>query len=125
CRRMGRIDRRYALVMDDTIAAYSLWHTFFGSMNFVAGSGVFIAWLAGGRDVVLGEMTLGTLMAFIAYLWLIYGPLQWFNQVYNWMSRAIAGAERIFEIMDADPEPYAAPNARPPAAVPRDVAFHH
>jgi ATP-binding cassette, subfamily B, bacterial len=121
---MGRFDRRNARVMEATIAADSLWHTFFGSMNFVAGSGVFIAWLAGGRDVVLGEMTLGTLMAFIAYLWLIYGPLQWFNQVYNWMSRAIAGAERIFEIMDADPEPYAAPDARPLTAVRGEIAFH-
>ncbi|HEX5323470.1 MAG TPA: ABC transporter ATP-binding protein, partial [Capsulimonadaceae bacterium] len=37
---------------------------------------------------------------------LIYGPLQWFAQVNNWFSRAMAGAERIFEVMDTDPEPY-------------------
>jgi ATP-binding cassette subfamily B protein len=120
---MSWFDRRNDRVMRATIAADSLWHTFFGSMNFVAGSGVFIAWLAGGRSVVLGEMTLGTLMAFIAYLWLIYGPLQWFNQVYNWMSRAIAGAERIFEVMDADPEPYSAPNAHPLTNIRGDIGF--
>lgn len=120
---MSRFDQRNARVMDATIAADSLWHTFFGTMNFVAGSGVFIAWLAGGRAVVLGQMTLGTLMAFIAYLWLIYGPLQWFNQVYNWMSRAIAGAERIFEIMDVDPEPYAAPDAQRLTSVHGDIEF--
>ena len=33
-------------------------------------------------------------------------PLQWFGQLNNWFSRAMAGAERIFEVMDTEPEPY-------------------
>ena len=49
-------------------------------------------------------MTLGKIVAFIGYLWLLYGPLQWFNQVYQWMTRALAGAERIFEVIDTQPE---------------------
>ena len=60
---------------------------------------------------MVGDLTLGTLVAFIGYLWLLYGPLQWFNQIYNWMSRAMAGAERVFEIVDQEPEPYREPNA--------------
>src|SRR5439155_10908150 len=40
------------------------------------------------------------------YLWLLYGPLQWFNNVYQWMSRAFAGAERIFEVIDMPQEQF-------------------
>ena len=52
------------------------------------------------------QMTLGDFWRIQAYLNLIYGPLQWFAQVNNWFSRAMAGAERIFEIMDTASEPY-------------------
>jgi ATP-binding cassette, subfamily B, bacterial len=34
----------------------------------------------------------------------VYGPLQWFAQVNNWFSRAMAGAERVFEVVDMTPE---------------------
>jgi ATP-binding cassette subfamily B protein len=37
---------------------------------------------------------------------MFYGPLQWFSQVNNWMTRAFAGAERIFETIDTTPEAY-------------------
>jgi len=42
---------------------------------------------------------------------LLYGPLQWFTQIFNWMSRAFAGAERIFSILDSKPERYDPPDA--------------
>jgi len=52
------------------------------------------------------ELTLGEFWEVNAYLNLIYGPLQWFAQVNNWFSRAMAGAERIFEVMDSEAEQY-------------------
>src|SRR5205085_9862556 len=33
-------------------------------------------------------------------------PMQWFAAINNWFSRAMAGAERVFEVMDTEPEPY-------------------
>ncbi|NLD99912.1 MAG: ABC transporter ATP-binding protein [Fibrobacter sp.] len=50
------------------------------------------------------DLTLGDLLAFIGYIWLFYGPLQWFTVVLNWMTQAFAGAERIFEVIDSVPE---------------------
>jgi ATP-binding cassette subfamily B protein len=52
-------------------------------------------------------------MAFYSYMWLLYGPLQWFGQVNSWMTRAFAGAERIFEVIDTPPEAYEDPDAVP------------
>jgi ATP-binding cassette subfamily B protein len=49
-------------------------------------------------------MKIGDFWMVTAYVGLVYGPLQWFAQINNWFSRAMAGAERIFEIMDMVPE---------------------
>ena len=48
--------------------------------------------------------SLGNFIMVNSYIALIYGPLQWFGQLNQWFSRAMAGAERIFEIVDAEKE---------------------
>lgn len=90
------------------IRADSRWYTIFGAMTFFTSLGTLILWTVGGPMVYHHELTLGQFWKVNAYLGLIYGPLQWFAQVNNWFSRAMAGAERIFEIMDMEKEQYQA-----------------
>jgi len=85
---------------------------FFATITFLTGIGMLIVWLLGGQQVLDGEITLGTLLAFYSYMWLFYGPLEWFGQVNDWMTRAFAGAERIFEVIDTEPEAYDNPQAQ-------------
>jgi ATP-binding cassette subfamily B protein len=75
-------------------------------MNLTSSLGIVIVWFFGGRRVLAGEVTVGELVAFVQYQMIMYRPLQWFAQLNNWLTRALAGAERIFEVIDADPEPY-------------------
>jgi len=90
---------------------------FFEVMFWIMSIGVAAVWLFGGVRIIgtdpagPGAFTLGTLLAFIGYLWLFYGPLQWFTTVLNWMSHAFSGAERIFNLLDSQPEVYDAPDA--------------
>ena len=84
---------------------------FFATITFLTGIGMLIVWLLGGEQVLNGRITLGTLLAFYSYMWLFYGPLEWFGQVNDEMTRAFAGAERIFEVIDTDPETYEDPEA--------------
>ncbi len=86
---------------------------FFSTMAFLTGLGVLIVWLLGGREVLAGELTLGTLLAFYSYMWMVYGPLQWFAMVNSWMTWAFTGAERVFEVIDTSPEAYSDPQAVP------------
>lgn len=88
------------------IRADTRWYTIFGALSFFTGLAPLINWTVGGYMVYAHEMTLGSFWKVAMYLGLIYGPLQWFAQVNNWFSRAMAGAERIFEVMDTEPEPY-------------------
>jgi ATP-binding cassette subfamily B protein len=57
-------------------------------------------------------------MAFIAYLGMFFGPLQWFSQALNWTSRALAASDRVFEIMDTQSE---VPTSKDAVSIPRVV----
>ena len=87
------------------------WFMLWSTMSLVTGFGMLIVWFFGGLEVLRGQLTIGTLLAIYSYMWLVYGPLEWFAQVNSWMTRAFAGAERIFEVIDTEPEAYEAADA--------------
>jgi ABC-type multidrug transport system fused ATPase/permease subunit len=73
----------------------------------------------GGRLVVDGGITLGTLVAFNSYVVMLVWPLQSLGMLFGFAQRAAASAERVFEILDRPPgiadRPGAATLAEPPA----------
>ena len=89
---------------DAALHADQQWTTAFGFMSLFVSAGALINWTVGGYFVFQNKMTIGQLWMVTAYIGQLYGPLQWFAQVNNWFTRAMAGAERIFEIMDMSPE---------------------
>lgn len=91
---------------DAGVSADTRWFTIFGFMMFFTTLGTLICWGVGGYLIVRGELTLGQFVTIQAYLGLVYGPMQWFAAVNNWFSRAMAGADRIFEIIDMQSESY-------------------
>ncbi len=99
------------------------WFVFFAVTSFLTGCGGLIIWLFGGVEVLRENLTLGTLAAFSSYMWLVYGPLEWFSRVNSWMTRAFAGAERIFEVIDASPEAYNDPEATSLAEIKGRITF--
>ncbi len=106
------------------VSADRLWYTYYPVMMFLTGIGAYLTWLLGGRSVIYNEeFTIGALMAFIWYLNMFYGPLRWLSQLNHWMTRAFAGAERIFEVLDSQPESYDAPDAVSMPSVRGDVEF--
>ena len=102
----AKFERRNHELRDAGVIADTKWFTVFGAMTFFTSLGTLINWTVGGYMVYQRQLSLGEFWMVNAYLGLIYGPLQWFAQVNNWFSRAMAGAERIFEVMDTDSEDY-------------------
>lgn len=82
------------------IRADGMWQGVFPLFALISTSGAILVWYFGGWMVLRDQISLGTLMAFTAYLGMLFGPLQWFSQALNWTSRAMAAADRVFEIMD-------------------------
>ena len=99
------------------------WEVFYATITLLTSFGMLIMWLFGGREVLRDALTLGTLLAFYAYLWRLYEPIEWFGEVNNWMTRAFAGAERIFEVIDTPAEAYNDPDAQPISNLRGEVSF--
>jgi ATP-binding cassette subfamily B multidrug efflux pump len=91
--------------------------------NFVNNVGFAIVAGAGGWMAVQGLATVGTIASFVYYARQFARPLNQIANLYNSIQSAIAGAERVFEIIDQVPELQDAPDARPLVHVQGDVVF--
>ncbi len=76
--------------------------TFFPIFGFAFGLGGLIIWYAGGESVLSGHITLGTLMAFLGYLGMFYGPISALTMFSNWLTGFLTAGQRTFEILDTD-----------------------
>ncbi|MDD5677849.1 MAG: ATP-binding cassette domain-containing protein [Kiritimatiellae bacterium] len=111
-RRVSQFDGLNTSLAGTYIGIQRVYGSFNEVMYWVMSVGVAMVWLFAVRQIVGGSgLTLGDLLAFVGYIWLFYGPLQWFSVILNWMSHAFTGAERIFEVIDSAPESYNDPEA--------------
>ncbi len=81
-------------------------------MDFLAGLGIAAIIFYGGYNVIHGHSTPGTFFSFLAALFMLYEPIKRLTNVNNTINQGIAGAERIFNIIDRDPDIEDTPNAR-------------
>ncbi len=65
----------------------------------------------GGMRVISGRLTPGGFFSFMAALMMMYGPIRRLTKANNAIQSAIAAAERIFEVLDMDPDIKDAPDA--------------
>jgi ATP-binding cassette subfamily B protein len=91
--------------------------------NFVNNVGFAIVAGAGGWMAVRGLATVGTIASFVNYARQFARPLNQIANLYNSIQSALAGAERVFEIIDEVPELADAPDAVPLEEVAGDVVF--
>ncbi|MDH7487687.1 MAG: ABC transporter ATP-binding protein [Anaerolineae bacterium] len=87
------------------------WATFFPAMRFVAALGTVIVLGAGAVMVVRGELSLGTMVAFLSYITSFYQPINRLTEIDNVFQEAIAAGSRIFELLDATSDIEDAPGA--------------
>ena len=86
-----------------------------------------LLWYA-SREITTGQMTPGDFTAFLAILFLSYGPIRKLSRVNANVQQAIAASERIFEILDTHTEAEDRAGARPLETIRdaiefRDVSF--
>jgi ATP-binding cassette subfamily B multidrug efflux pump len=79
----------------------------------------------GGWLAIQGLVTIGTIATFISYGRRFIQPLRQLANIYNDIQAALAGAERVFEIIDTQPEMEDSPRANPLDSIRGDVCFDH
>ncbi len=107
----------------ERVRAIRTWSTFFPALHFLTAVGGALVLGFGARAAVNGTITLGTLVAFLAYIASFYEPLRRLTEVDNTFQQAIAAGERIFELLDAEPQVQNASDARVLEEVEGDVRF--
>ncbi len=106
------------------------WSLFAPTVTMLTEVGLLVVWGFGIWLVIHHGVTVGVLVAFIAYIGRFYGRLDSMSRIVSHTQKAAAGAKRIFDILDHSssvPEPT---NPVPVAPVPgvismRDVGFRH
>ncbi|MCH8276375.1 MAG: ATP-binding cassette domain-containing protein, partial [Bacteroidetes bacterium] len=106
--------RRFTAINDDhrqahlkTIFYFAL---FWPAVDIVASTALGLVIWFGGLNAMTGTLTLGVLIAFIQYARQFFEPIRNLSDQFNTLQSAMAGAERIFGLLDKDeslPEPEA------------------
>ena len=124
--RARRFNKTNIALFDTTLRIERNWIGFQRGSFWIMSLGVTAVWFFAAKRIAGGDpsLTLGDLLAFVGYIWLFYGPLQWFSVVLNWMSNAFAGAERIFSVLDTSTEVYEAPDAVHLPRIRGEITFH-
>jgi ATP-binding cassette subfamily B protein len=78
-----------------------------------------------GSQMEWGGMTVGSIQAFVSYLIFIMWPIQELARVYAELQHAVASAERIFSLLDTEPEVADRPGAVDPGTIRGDIAFEN
>ncbi|MBS4022559.1 MAG: ABC transporter ATP-binding protein [Dethiobacter sp.] len=105
------------------LAAVRIWAYYFPFLSFLTGlTAAAIIWY-GGREVILGNLMLGELVAFNSYLLMLVMPMRMLGWVVNLSKRALTSADRVFEILDTEPEVRDLPGARELGTVRGELTF--
>jgi ATP-binding cassette, subfamily B, bacterial len=99
-REVKRFEKSARYMQDSRRSVEMSVATFNPIMAFIFGLGGLIIWSVGGRMVIKGEITLGTLVAFINYLALFYAPISALSMFSNWATGFLTAGQRVFELLD-------------------------
>jgi len=100
-RNFREVNLRYRAANQRTIVLNGLYFPF---VDFLSAIATAIVLGYGGYRVFDGNMTVGTLFAFVGYLSNFFDPVQQLSQLYNTFLSAVAALDKITEVLDEEPE---------------------
>ncbi|MEM2926141.1 MAG: ABC transporter transmembrane domain-containing protein [Candidatus Bathyarchaeia archaeon] len=106
-----RLRERLAEVVEANMESTKLHLQFFPLLGFATSASVVFVWWIGGLQVFTGTLTTGTLVAFVSYMWMFYGPVQQLSNLVQPMQQAITSGERVEEVIEVEPDIEDAPDA--------------
>ncbi len=111
--------------MEQAIAVNRLFTFLFPLVFMIANLGQAAILYVGGKQIIVGTLTLGAWQEFSMYLMYLFFPIMMFGMIVTQMGQAAASADRIFEILDAKSDIVDKPNAIKLPQVNGDVKFEN
>ncbi len=120
--RFDEINKQY---FDSRIKVLSEWSKVMPTTTLLITLGTILILLFGGQMVLQGRMTVGEVVAFNAYMLMLSAPVQQIAWLVNGMGEAEAGAQRVLEILEHEPEIQSPADAIKLPALRGRVEFDH
>lgn len=105
------------------LKAVSLESTVWPLVELIGTLGTCLVMWYGSIRVMNGDLSIGLVSAFILFLFRFWGPLSSLSKVYSQLLSAMVSAERIFEILDTEPEVKDRAGAKPLPQIAGKVTF--
>ncbi len=115
-----KVSERYRDSNMETVVLNGLYFPFVDLLSSVA---LAVVLGYGGHLYFQGEVTIGTLFAFMLYVQNFFDPVQQLSQLYNTFLSATAALDKIVDVLDEEPEVRDAPRAKPLPRVEGHVRF--
>lgn len=122
---LNRFQQLHGTYNDLSLAAARVFHTYMPFVGFMSGLGSVIILGYGGTLVMRGEISVGELAAFVLYLGMFFGPIQTMGDLYNAILSTAASAERVFQLLDTEPQVRNRPDAEPLPPLRGHLIFDH
>jgi ABC-type multidrug transport system fused ATPase/permease subunit len=97
--------------LDASIDAAKYSSILFPTVSFLSSASTAMIVYAGGRLVIGETLSLGQLILFVTFIDRFFAPIRELSQQYSTMQSAMAAGERIFEVLDVEPEVQNKPDA--------------
>lgn len=114
-------------LQDDYVSSWMktvmMSHGIFPVVLLINTTSVIIMYLVGIRDLNAGLVTIGTLIALLQYIWRLWQPIINISNFYNQILVANSAAERIFDVLDTEPDIVDQPEAEEMPEIKGKVEF--
>lgn len=122
---MERFRQRSSEVAEIGVRSAMVGRWFFMGLGLVSAVGTALVFWVGGYLVLNGAFTIGTIVAFGAYLTQLYGPLSAMSNAHIEFATSLVSFERVFEVLDLPAEIEDRPDAVRLEHVAGAVSFHN
>jgi ABC-type multidrug transport system fused ATPase/permease subunit len=90
---------------------------YFPAVELLAAIGTSVILLYGGTQVINGALEVGIIVSFVAYLTTFFEPIQELSQLYTTYQSGMAALDKIFDLLDTQPDMIDAPGAVDPGRI--------
>jgi ATP-binding cassette subfamily B protein len=97
--------------------------SYFPAIELLTAAGTAAIILYGGTQAIDHAIQIGTIVAFIGYLQVFFSPIQELSQLYTTYQQGMAALDKIFELLDTEPDMVDAPGAIDPGILRGEIAM--
>jgi ABC-type multidrug transport system fused ATPase/permease subunit len=119
-RHFREVNEHYRAANHETVVNSGVYFPF---VDFLSSAATAVVIGYGGYMLAGGDLTVGTLFAFILYVSNFFDPVQQLSQLYNTFLAAVAALDKIMDVLDEEPEVEDRPGARELGRIEGDVSL--